>query len=110
MKIQATAETTPIEALEALAGREEDSMKHFQKAGLEYLRRNLKIQDQDSFNELQSELSEIDSIKSKHVLKLLEILPTHEKEVQAIFSKERVKLNDQDIQRITDICSSFSAE
>jgi DNA-directed RNA polymerase subunit F len=110
MKIIDTQTSDPIEALEVLNGLPDDERKHAQEVGAEYLKKNLKIRDRDSFEELKEELSNIDSLKSKHVLKLLEILPNHEEEVEALFSKERVKLDDTEIQQIVDICSSFSAE
>lgn len=110
MRVIERNESDPLEALDVLGERDDASLNHAQQIGLEYLRKNLRIKDRESFEELRKELAEIDSLKDKHVLKLLEILPEHEEEVQAIFSKERVKLDDTEIQDIVDICRSYTTE
>ncbi|MCJ7429099.1 MAG: hypothetical protein MUP66_01785 [Candidatus Nanohaloarchaeota archaeon QJJ-5] len=97
-----------IKARDILSDRDVDELSHAQQIGLEYLRKNMKIADRDSFEELYDELSEVESIKEKHVIKLLELLPTEPEEVETIFSKERVKLEDSDIDRIVEICSSYT--
>lgn len=109
MKITSRAESDPIEALEVLSEKEDndDEFRHAQQIGLEYLRKNAKIQDRDSFEELKDELSEIESLKPKHIIKILEILPKREQEVKAMFSKERIKLDDSEIGQIIDICTSY---
>lgn len=107
MKIVDTQDATPVEVMQALS-QDEDSLKPAQKMNLNYLRRNLKVQDEDSFAELQEELGEVDDLKDKHILKLLEILPEHEQEVNTIFSKERIKLDDSDVEQIVEICRSFN--
>ncbi|MDY6778098.1 MAG: hypothetical protein SVU32_05495 [Candidatus Nanohaloarchaea archaeon] len=110
MQIKQRSYTTPIKALEALSDLEEDEMDHAQQIGLEYLKRNLRIKEQESFDELVGELEQVDSLKEQHILKLLEVLPTHEEEVNALFSKERVKLDDDEIEQIIEVCSSYAAE
>jgi len=110
MDITESVYSDGIEALEVLNEREDDELSHAQQIGLEYLRKNLKIKDRESFEEIREELTEIESIKDKHVLKLLELLPQEPEEVETIFSKERVKLDDSDIEQIVEICSSYSAE
>ncbi|MDY6770521.1 MAG: hypothetical protein SV186_01030 [Candidatus Nanohaloarchaea archaeon] len=108
MKIVHSEESDPIEALETLADKEDEGeLRHPQQIGLEYLRKNAKIKDRESYEELKDELAEIDSLKEKHIIKILDILPKHEEEVEALFSKERVKLDDEEIQQIIDICSSY---
>ncbi len=109
MKITERAESDPIEALEVLSEKEErdSEFRHAQQIGLEYLRKNAKIRDRDSFEELKEELGEIESLKPKHIIKILEILPEREEEVQAMFSKERIKLDDSEISRIIEICTSY---
>lgn len=110
MDITESTYSDGIRALEVLNEREDDELSHAQQIGLEYLRKNLKIKDRESFEEIREELAEIESIKDKHVPKLLELLPEEPEEVETIFSKERVKLDDSDIERIVEICSSYSAE
>ncbi len=108
MKIVDTQDATPVEVLQALS-EDEDDLKPAQQMNLDYLRRNLRIQDEESFGEMQEELGAVDDLKEKHILKLLEILPEHEQEVNTIFSKERLKLDDSDVEQIVEICRSFES-
>ncbi len=100
----------PVEALEVLQERDEEGLNHEQKIALENLTRHCKVRDLDTLQELYEELSEIDSLKDRHVYKLLEVVPEHESTVRAIFSKERVKLDDSDIEQILDVCQSIETE
>ena len=100
----------PVEALELLQEREEEELVHEQKIALENLSRHCKVRDLDTLEELADEFSEIDSLKDKHIFKLLEIVPENESTVRAIFQKERVKLEDEDVEEILDICQSIETE
>ncbi|MFB6182553.1 MAG: hypothetical protein ABEI78_00670, partial [Candidatus Nanohaloarchaea archaeon] len=57
--------------------------------------------------ELYEELNEIEDLKDKHIYKLLEVVPQHESTIEAIFSKERIKLEDSDKDKILEICQSI---
>jgi len=100
----------PVEALELLQERDEEELVHEQMIALENLSRHCKVRDLDTLEELAEEFSEIDSLKDKHIFKLLEVVPQHESTVRAIFQKERVKLEDEDVEEILDICQSIETE
>jgi DNA-directed RNA polymerase subunit F len=100
----------PAEALDLLQGRDEDDLTHEQKIALENLTRHCKVKDLDTLEELYDELSEIDSLKDKHIFKLLEVVPEFESTVRSVFEKERVKLDDGEIQDILDICQSIETD
>lgn len=96
----------PVEALQVLEQRDEEEMTHEQKIALENLSRHTAVEDIETLEELNEELSGIDSLKQKHVYKLLEVVPEHESTVRAVFSKERVKLDDSEVEEILEICRS----
>lgn len=100
----------PVEALENLQGRNEEELTHEQKIALENLSRYCQIRDLDTLEELSSELSEVESLKQKHVYKLLEVVPRHESTVRALFQKERVRLDDSEIEEILEICQSIETQ
>ena len=100
----------PVEALELLEERDEEELTHEQKIALENLTRHCKVRDLDTLEELYEELSEIDSLKDKHIYKLLEVVPEHESTVRSVFEKERVKLEDGDIEDILEVCRSIETE
>lgn len=100
----------PVEALEVLEDMDEEEMAHEQKIAHENLSRHCRVRDEETLEELHDELSEIDSLKEKHIYKLLEVVPQFESTVRAVFSKERVKLEDSEIEQILDICQSIEVE
>jgi DNA-directed RNA polymerase subunit F len=100
----------PVEALELLDEREEEDLTHEQKIALENLTRHCKIRDLDTLEEIYEELTEIDSLKDKHIYKLLEVVPEFESTVRSIFEKERVKLEDEEVEQILEICQSIETE
>ncbi|QGA80341.1 hypothetical protein [Candidatus Nanohalobium constans] len=100
----------PVEALQLLEERDEDELEHEQLIALENLSRHCKVRDLDTLEEIHGELSEIDSLKDKHIFKLLEVVPQHESTVRAVFQKERIKLEDEEIEEILDICQSIETE
>jgi len=100
----------PVEPLNVLDEMDEEEMTHEQKIALENLQRHCKVRDLDTLSELYEEFSSVDSLKEKHIYKLLEIVPQHESTVRAVFSKERIKLDDSEIDQILDICQSIETE
>lgn len=100
----------PAEALEALEDTDEDERSHEQKIALENLTRHIKVDDVGTLEELHEELSDVEALKEKHIYKLLEIMPEHESTVRAIFSKERVRLDDEDVDSILEVCASVETE
>lgn len=110
MEIKEEEYVHAVQALEMLEGRDEEDLTHEQKIALENLSRHTKITDLETLEELRGELSEIDSLKEKHIYKLLDVVPQHESTVRSVFSKERVKLDDSEIQDILDICQSIEIE
>lgn len=99
-----------VQALEMLEDRDEEDLSHEQKIALENLSRHTKIKDLETLEELREELSNVESLKEKHVYKILDVVPKHESTVRSLFSKERVKLDDSDIDEILDICQSIEVE
>lgn len=110
MEVKEEETVYPVEALNVLEEKDEEDLSHEQKIALENLSRHCKIKDLDTLAELNDELSEVESLKDRHVYKLLEVVPQHESTVRAIFQKERVKLDESEIEEILDICQSIEIE
>ena len=100
----------PVEALQLLEEREEEELEHEQLIALENLTRHTKIRDLDTLQELHEEFSEIESLKEKHIFKLLEVVPQHESSVRAVFQKERIKLEEEEVEEILELCQSIETE
>lgn len=99
--ISPTAVLDHLQELEELHGVQRDT--------LEYLTRNLAVDDTETFEELEEELAEMDSFREEHIIKIIETLPRSEQEVRTLFSKERVKLEDGEIDEIVQFVESIGA-
>ncbi|MFB6193314.1 MAG: hypothetical protein ABEK00_03610 [Candidatus Nanohaloarchaea archaeon] len=110
MEIKDEEHVFPVEALQALEDRDEEDLSHEQKIALENLSRHVKVEDLETLEELYGELDEVEDLKDKHIYKLLEVVPQHESTVRAVFSKERVKLDDSQVEQILEICQSIETE
>lgn len=110
MEVKEEEYVYPVEVLETLQEKDEEDLSHEQKIALENLTRHTKVKDIETLEELNKEFSEIDSLKDKHIYKLLELVPEHESTVRAIFEKERVKLDDSEVEQILEICQSIETE
>ena len=99
-----------VEARDAIEDTDEESRTHEQKIALENLTRHVRVDDLETLESLADELSEVEALKDKHVYKLLELMPQHESTVRSVFSKERVRLEDDDVEQILDICTSVDVE
>lgn len=106
MEIIKKEDTTPLEALNTLESKDEEKLSHEQTICLEFLRKHLKLKDEKTIEELKKELEEMDKFKEHHLDKIIEILPETEDEVKALFSKERIKLEDSDIEKVIEVCKS----
>lgn len=107
MEIKEEEHVYPVEVLNALEDRDEEDLSHEQKIALENLSRHVKVDDVDTLKELYDEFSEIEDLKDKHIYKLLEVVPQHESTVRSFFSKERIKLDDSQIEDILEISQSI---
>ncbi len=106
MNIVENVDATALNALEVLGERGETELNPDQQATLEFLRRHTQIKDMETYNELVKELEELGTLKEHHIHKLLLVFPVHPDTVRALFEKERVNLDDADIENMLRILDS----
>lgn len=98
---------TPVSAAQVLQRLEEiEEPGRVQRDTVEHLRKHLAVQATDTFDEMREELEGLDSFRDDHIIKIIETLPRSEQEVNALFSKERVKLDDSEIQEVVKFAES----
>lgn len=97
------------EALAAMDGLGEEDLTESQQRAVEYLRKHVPVQDRDTFEELAEELADLDVFKDDQIVKIIETLPRTEQEVRTLFSKERIKLDDSDIDDVISFVESVEA-
>ena len=107
MKILERQEITAAKTLEILSKTEKErNLVHEQQVCLDFLRKHLKFRDSKEFEHVKEELKGIKDFKEHQLDKLVEVLPITEEQVYALFSKERIKLEKEDVKRIIDLCTS----
>lgn len=104
MEILEEDHISPTEVLNRLDGR--DDLNTRQRNALEHLKKHVTVEDEDTFDELVEELKEMDMFTEDQIIKILDVLPRHEQEVRTLFSKERIKLEDDDVDSIVDFSQS----
>lgn len=91
------------ELLEAEAEiRGYDNLLQSQKAALDHAQTVCSISLEQA-NAIIDEVKQIDIVSDAVALKIADLLPRYPEDVRAIFSKERVTLEPQQIQQIIDI-------
>lgn len=104
MEIIEEEHITPWQALDIL--QEKDELTEEQEKCQEHLRKHLLVEDEKTVEELKQELKEVEDFKQHQLDKLVEILPFTSDMVRSIFSKERVKLDDEQVEKILEIFDS----
>ena len=78
---------------------EEAELGHEQKVTLDYLRNFAKANKSD-VEEAKKKLDELGFLKEHQVITLLNQLPKNKEELEVIFQKERLSLNEEQITKI----------
>lgn len=86
--------------------RQRKELFYEQRIALEHANRFAKLSIKKT-NELIKELLTIEKLEERHVYKIAEILPTNDEDVKALFAKERVTLDDEDIKKILEIVGKY---
>ena len=79
-----------------------DNLLQSQKAALDHAQTVCSISLEQA-NAIIDEVKQIDIVSDAVALKIADLLPRYPEDVRAIFSKERVTLEPQQIQQIIDI-------
>lgn len=104
MEILSKQNISPTEALQHL--EDCDDLNNRQRTALEHLQKHATVEDEDTLDELVEELKELDMFTDDQIIKIIDVLPESEQEVRTLFSKERIKLEDTDIDDIIDFSES----
>ncbi len=104
MNIISRESISPTAVLNVLAKR--DDLGPRQRTALEHLQKYVTVEDEETFDELVEELKGLDTFTEDQIIKIIDVLPETEPEVRSLFSKERIKLEDSDIDNVIDFSRS----
>ena len=86
--------------------KNEGDLSYEQNITYEYLKKMSKLSDK-KVEELRNALQEIEILKPRHIVKIIDILPDTEEEVKLIFEKETTNLKKDAIAKIVEIVKKF---
>ncbi|MEM1689880.1 MAG: RNA polymerase Rpb4 family protein [Candidatus Hadarchaeales archaeon] len=100
---------TPItiaEALEILEG-EGDRLEASQRMARDYAQKFAKI-DGKTARQIKEELLKLGKLSERQIVMLINLMPKRKEEIELLFAKERVRLEDQDYETILQTLRRFS--
>jgi DNA-directed RNA polymerase subunit F len=86
--------------------KERKELLYEQRIALEHAQKFVKL-PQNKTNDLINELKSLNFIEESHVFKICDILPKTQEDVKAIFAKERITLEQDQIKKILEIISKY---
>lgn len=87
--------------------KERGELTYEQKIALKHAEAFARLSVTQTKNLIKDLLDGIEKIEEKHAYKIADLLPTHEDDIRAIFAKERVSLDDEDIKKILEIVGRY---
>lgn len=85
----------------------EKELGYEQKNALEHLRKFSKLTDK-STNEIIEELNKIGKLKERHIVSIVNMLPSDMDEIRMLFANEIITLSDEDKKKILSIVKKFT--
>ncbi|MEM2908048.1 MAG: RNA polymerase Rpb4 family protein [Candidatus Hadarchaeales archaeon] len=98
---------TLAEVLEILEKQKKHGeLGYGQRLTFDYAQKFAKL-DAGKARELVGELLKLGNLKEHQAVALVDLMPETKEDIQLIFSKERVRLGEEDIQKILDLINKF---
>lgn len=94
------------EILEEILKNEEEPV-YEQKVTLDFLRKFVKISREDAEKAIKELLNLSEKIKPRIAVKLVDLLPSDEDEVRAVFAKERFTLTNDEVGEILKVLDKY---
>ena len=91
--------------LEAKA--KEKELGYEQKNALEHLRKFSKVNEKTA-NEMTGELKKIEKLRDRHIVAIVNMLPSDLDELRLLFTNEVVTLSEEDKKKIISIVKKFA--
>jgi len=82
-------------------------LSYEQKLSLDHAKAFDRLGSKEDAEELLAELADLDRVTRKQAIKIVDLLPIHEDELEAVFSEDRRELTDEDADTIISIVSDY---
>lgn len=86
---------------------ERGELSYEQKLSLEHAKAFDRVGSAETAAELLEELLELDRVSPKQAIKLVDLMPVSEEEIQAVFSEDRQAFSDEDADTIMGILDDY---
>jgi DNA-directed RNA polymerase subunit F len=102
---------TLAEVKEMLEKAEEsrEELSYEQKLAVEHARRFARFSAKDS-QSLIKDLKAIDKVDPVMAIRIVDLAPTHEDDIKALFAKSRINLDASDVQKVLETVAKYLPE
>lgn len=108
MKVKEEKFVSWAEARKVLEKKSKDKeLGYEQKNALEFLRKFSKLTEKKA-EEMSAELQKIGRLKDKHIIQIMDMMPSSEDDIKALFSHEVISLTDDERKKVLSIVKKFS--
>ncbi|MGQ9788109.1 MAG: RNA polymerase Rpb4 family protein [Candidatus Hadarchaeaceae archaeon] len=87
--------------------KKEGELEYWQRLTYDYAQKFAKFKS-DEAQGLMEELLKMDKIKEHLATAIIDLMPETKEDLELIFSKERVKLDDDEINRVLELVKKYS--
>ncbi|MFB6075705.1 MAG: hypothetical protein ABEK17_01035 [Candidatus Aenigmatarchaeota archaeon] len=107
MEVLNEEEVPAAEARNSLKKRNDEDLKYEQKICLDFLKKHVDIQVTKA-RKMMNELENVGRIKPHQAAMIVNILPENKEEVRLLFSKERTRLKEEEMDKILEIVEEYT--
>ncbi|MFB6088652.1 MAG: RNA polymerase Rpb4 family protein [Candidatus Aenigmatarchaeota archaeon] len=107
MEVLNEEEVPAAEARNSLKKRNDEDLKYEQKICLDFLKKHVDIQVTKA-RKMMNELEDVGRIKPHQAAMIVNILPEDKEDVRLLFSKERTRLKEEEMDKILEIVDEYT--
>ena len=94
------------EVLEILEKEKKGEMEYAQRLAYDYAQKFAEI-DAEKARKMKEELLQIEKLNEQHAVAIIDLLPKRKEDIEVIFQKTRVRLEDSEINKILEIVKKY---
>lgn len=95
------------EVLEILEAEKKGEMEYSQRLSYDYAQKFAQI-DSKKAKKMKEELLQIEKLNERYAVAIIDLMPKQKEEIELLFQKTRVRLEDSEINQILEIVKKYT--
>lgn len=91
------------------AEAEREELSYEQKLAVEHARRFVRFSAEDA-QKLLKDLKEIEKVDPVMAIRIVDLAPTHEDDIKALFAKSRINMDESELQKVLETVAKYLPE